>query len=84
MSEETLPLSERLLLTLHNLCATYPDMAKKTDELAQILRIDMNEVDSILSRHESEGYAKSFIDDEGNKRFYLTGVGIIKICSLFT
>jgi len=37
LSEYDLPLSERLLITLHNLCATNGDMAKKSDELVQIL-----------------------------------------------
>lgn len=69
---------------MHNLCATYPDMAKKADELAQVLQIDLGEVDNILGKHESEGYATSFTDNEGNKRYYLTGVGIIRVCSLFT
>lgn len=84
MSEKGLPISERLLLALHNLCATHPDMAKKPDELAQVLQIDRNEVVSHLNKHETEGYAKSFTDNEGNKRYYLTGTGIIKVCSVFT
>jgi len=71
-------------MILHNLCATDPTMAKKTDELAQVLQIDRNEVDNLLNRHEEAGYAKSFTDNEGNKRYYLTGIGIIKVCSVFT
>jgi len=84
LSEENLPLSEKLLLTLHNLCAIHPEKAKKTNELAQILQVDIGQIDSILGKQESEGYAKSFMDEEGNKRYYLTGTGIIKVCSLFT
>lgn len=84
MGEKGLPISERLLLILHNLCATDPSMAKKSEELAQILQIDKNEADNILSKHELEGYAKSFTDNEGNKRYYLTGTGIIKVCTIFT
>jgi len=84
LSEKNLPVSERLLLILHNLCATDPSMAKKPDELAQMLQMNTNEVDNLLNRHESEGYAKSFTDNEGNKRYYLTGIGIIKVCTVFT
>jgi DNA-binding MarR family transcriptional regulator len=84
LSEKDLPVSERLLLILHNLCATDSSMAKKSDELAQVLQIDTSEVDNLLKRHESEGYAKSFTDNEGNKRYYLTSIGIIKVCSVFT
>jgi len=59
-------------------------MAKKPDELAQVLQTNVNEVNQILDRYESEGYTISFIDNEGNRRHYLTGVGIIRACSFFT
>ena len=84
MSDKSLPISERLLMTLHNLCATVPSMAKKSDELAQILQIDRNVVDNLLNKHESEGYATSFTDNEGHRRYYLTGIGVIKVCTIFT
>ena len=84
MSEENLPLSERVLLILHNLCAANQMMAKKSDELAQVLQSDVNEVNQILDGHESKGYTLSFTDNEGNRRHYLTGVGIIRVCSFFT
>jgi hypothetical protein len=84
LSEKALPVSEKLLMVLHNMCATDPRMARKSDELAQFLQIDRNEVDNLLNRHESEGYAKSFTDNEGNKRYYLTGIGVIRVCSVFT
>lgn len=84
LDEKDLPLPEKLLLLLHNLCAIRPDKAKKSDEVARVLQLDIGEVDGILSKHEAEGYAKSFTDSEGNRRYYLTGIGIIKVCSLFT
>jgi hypothetical protein len=37
-----------------------------------------------LDRYKSEGFAESFVDNEGKKWYYLTGRGIIKVCSLFT
>lgn len=84
MDEDSLQISERLLVILHNLCATNAGRARKSDELARVLRVDRNEVDSLLNQYESEGYAGSLTDDEGNKRYYLTGIGIIRVCSVFT
>lgn len=81
---EELPLSEKILQTLHNLCATAPDLARRSEELAQVLQLDLGEVERILDAYSSEGYAQSFTDNEGKKRYYLTGTGIIKVCSLFT
>jgi hypothetical protein len=81
---EELPLSEKILQTLHNLCATAPDLARRSEEVAQVLQIDINELERILDGYKSEGFAQSFTDNEGKKRYYLTGSGIIKVCALFT
>jgi len=81
---EDVPLRERLLQTLHNLCATTPELARRSEELAQVFQISLEEVENILNGCESEGYTKSFVDSEGKKRYYLTGTGIIKVCSIFT
>jgi hypothetical protein len=84
LNEYDLPLSERLLITMHNLCATSGDMAKKSEELAQILQTGIDEVNQNLDRHVSDGYLVAFNDNEGNRRFYLTNTGIIRVCSLFS
>lgn len=84
MAEEKLSPSDRTLLILHNLCATQEGMAKKSDELAHILKRDINEINQILRKHECDGYVKSFADSEGNTKYYLTNVGIIRVCSIFT
>jgi DNA-binding MarR family transcriptional regulator len=81
---EELPISEKILQTLHNLCATAPDLARKSEELAQFLQLDVAEVERILDNYGLEGYVKSFTDDQGKKWYYLTGTGIIKVCALFT
>jgi hypothetical protein len=81
---EGLPLSEKILQTLHNLCATAPDLARRSEELAQVLQIDINELERILDDYKCQGFAESFVDNEGKKRYYLTGSGIIKICAIFT
>ena len=81
---QELPLSEKILQTLHNLCATAPDLARKSEELSQVMSIDISELDKILDNFQAEGFALSFTDNEGKKRYYLTGSGIIKVCALFT
>jgi DNA-binding PadR family transcriptional regulator len=81
---EELPLSERILQTLHNLCATAPELARRSEELSQVLQIDINELEKILDEYKKQGFAQSYVDNEGKKRYYLTGSGIIKVCALFT
>ena len=81
---EELPLPEKILQTLHNLCATAPDLARRSEELSQIMQIDTNELERILDNYKREGFAESFTDNEGKNRYYLTGSGIIKICAIFT
>lgn len=81
---EELPIAEKILQTLHNLCATAPDLARRSDELSQILQIDMGEVERILDNYKAEGFVERFTDNEGKNRYYVTGPGIIKVCALFT
>jgi hypothetical protein len=84
MLREEIPLSEKILQTLHNLCATAPDLARRSEELAQVLQLNITEIERILDGYGFEGYVESFADNEGKKRYYLTGSGIIKVCALFT
>lgn len=79
-----LPISEKILQTLHNLCATAPNLARKSDELAQILQLDTIEIERVLDGYSCEGYVESFVDGKGKRWYYLTGRGIIKVCALFT
>jgi predicted transcriptional regulator len=81
---EELPFPEKVLQTLHNLCATAADLARRSEEIAGILQHDQGEIENILDKYKSEGFAESFLDNEGKKRYYVTGRGIIKVCSLFT
>jgi hypothetical protein len=81
---DELPFPDKVLQTLHNLCATAADLAKRSEEVARILQHDPGEIERILDDYKNRGFAESFYDNEGKKRFYLTGRGIIKVCSLFT
>jgi predicted transcriptional regulator len=81
---DELPFPEKVLQTLHNLCATAADLAKRGEEVARILQRDPGEIEGILDDFKNRGFAESFYDNEGKKRFYLTCKGIIKVCSQFT
>ncbi len=81
---EEIPMPEKILQTLHNLCATAPDLARRSEELSQVLQIALNEVEKVLDNYKAEGFVDSFADSEGKKRYYVTGSGIIKVCALFT
>jgi DNA-binding PadR family transcriptional regulator len=81
---EDLPFPDKVLQTLHNLCATAPDLARRSEDLSRLLQVDQGEIENILDKYKSEGFADSFYDNEGKKRYYLNGRGIIKVCSLFT
>ncbi len=81
---EELPFPEKVIQTLHNLCATAPDLARRGEEVARILQRDQGEIEGILDKFKSEGFIESFVDNEQKKRYYVTGKGIIKVCSLFT
>ncbi|MBS7659201.1 MAG: hypothetical protein QXT06_02465 [Candidatus Bathyarchaeia archaeon] len=82
--KEELPLSEKILQMLHNLCAAAPGLAKKSEELAQIMQIDKGEIERILDAFCKEGYVEAFSDSNGKRLYYLTGKGIIKVCAFFT
>ncbi len=84
MSDFDFSPQEKVLMALHNLCAVYKDSAKNPGELATSLDISIEETDRILGKYESEGYTRSYVDKQGNRRFYLTSAGIIRICSYFS
>ena len=81
---EELPFPDKVLQTLHNLCATAPDLARRGEEVARILQHDQGEIEGILDKYKTEGFVENFFDNEGKKRYYVTPRGIIKVCSLFT
>ena len=68
---EELPLSEKILQTLHNLCATAPELSRRGEELSLVLQSDTNEVERTLDNYKQEGFVESFSDNEGKKRYYV-------------
>ena len=84
MAIEDIPLSDRLLLVMHNLGLVRHEAARTGNELAEFLQMDVKNVGEILDRHETYGFVRSYLDPGGAKKYYLTGIGIIKVCSSFT
>jgi hypothetical protein len=81
---EDLPFPDKVLQTLHNLCATAVSLARPGNDVANVMQRDTFEIESILDNYKNEGFAENFIDSEGRKRYYLNARGIVKVCSLFT
>jgi hypothetical protein len=84
MYEDEMPLSDRVLLTMHNLCLVRPEIAKTGEEIARAIQLSVDHVLSTLHGQEADGYVKSHVETDGAKKFYLTGSGILKVCSSFS
>lgn len=84
MVEDKLSISERLLLIMHNLGLVRPELAKPAPELIANALSTAENIPETFAKHEAEGYIASILDREGNRRYYLTPRGILKVCSSFT
>ncbi|MEM2841686.1 MAG: hypothetical protein QW201_00020 [Thermoproteota archaeon] len=73
-----------ILLQLHNMAAVDPDKAVEAKDVAKILMMKIEESTSRLVDLAKRGYVAFLQDDVGNKRFHLTGLGMIKVASLFS
>lgn len=80
LSEYDPPWSERLLICLPDHSATGSNIARQSEEFAEILQMSVKEVNQDLDQHVSGGYAAFFHDNEGNRRFYPTNTGITRFC----
>jgi hypothetical protein len=74
----------RILLQLHNLAAVDPGKAVEAEDVAKLLMIKPEELTYRLFDLVSKGYVASFQDKVGKRKFHLTGLGVIKIESLFS
>ncbi len=74
----------KILLQLHNMAAVRPDKAVKVEDVAKTLTIRIEELISRLAELVRGGYVISLRDEAGNQRFHLTGLGMIKVASLFS
>jgi hypothetical protein len=48
---DELPFPDKVLQTLHNLCATAADLARRGEEVARLLQKDPSEIESILDKY---------------------------------
>jgi hypothetical protein len=81
---EGYPEELRVLVLLHVLGATDRQRAILRRELLSVLRISVEKLRVLLQRLVDLGYLEAFRDSYRRLRYYLTGQGIIKACSLFS
>ena len=74
----------KLLMIMHNTSAVRPENARSTDDLSKLIQISEDDILIILNDFEKDGYLESVTDQNANRKFYLTGKGILKVCSYFT
>ena len=84
MVEDRLLPQDRPLVMLHNLGIVEARVAKNLNELARLLLTNTEELKTVLSNHEKAGYVRSLVKETGDRFYYLTGLGILKVCSSFS
>ncbi len=78
------PLADRILHVLHNLAAVSPDNAKTVPELVQVTQEPGGQIQDLLENQEASGHVKSITDERSERRYYLTGLGILRAASMLT
>jgi len=84
MVEDKLGPEDKPLLYMHNLGAVSAKRAKRLSELAAILALSVEELKRLLGRSEEQGYVESTVLEGGEKAYYLSPKGIIKVCACFS
>jgi hypothetical protein len=73
-----------VLHTLHNLAAVNPDNARTLADLAQLTQESTDKIHDLLKTEEAVGHVKSLSDDRKERRYYVTGLGILRAVSMLT
>jgi len=81
---ESLGEDEKILLLMHNLSLVNREIAWTSLEMAKNTSVSENDLISTLKHLEARGYIRSFSEADGARKYYLTGMGIIKISTEFT
>lgn len=81
---EEYPAEIRILLLLHILGAVDNENAKRPAELADMLGIGVTRLHGLLQKLFGSGYVMFFRDNLRRLRYFLTKLGIIKVCSAFS
>jgi glycogen(starch) synthase len=83
MSEE-FPEDLRILLLMHILGVIDRENAKRPAELAELLGMSVVRLHGLLQKLLDSGYVAYYRDDLRRLRYFLTKLGIVKVCSAFS
>ncbi|HML03816.1 MAG TPA: glycosyltransferase family 4 protein [Candidatus Bathyarchaeia archaeon] len=81
---EEYPETMRILLLLHILCAVDETNAKRPVELEEMLGMSINRLNVLLQSLLESGHVAFFRDSLRRVRYFLTKLGILKVCSTFS
>jgi glycosyltransferase involved in cell wall biosynthesis len=81
---EEYPEEMRILLLMHILGALDKEDAKRPAELAELLGIGVVRLHGLLQKLLDSGYVTRYRDDLRRLRYFLTKLGIVKVCSAFS
>jgi predicted transcriptional regulator len=73
----------KVMLSLHNLGVVKEEVAKTPDQLASTLNMNFDDVKRALETLSTESYVGK-IPCGNNHAYFLTGKGIVTVCSMFT
>jgi len=73
----------KVMLSLHNLGVVKEEVARTPDQLANTLDMNFEDVQRALETLSSESYVGK-VSRENNHAYFLTGKGIVTVCSMFT
>jgi predicted transcriptional regulator len=78
------PEEVKILLLMHIIGAVNEENAKRPAELAELLEMDVAKVHDLLRKLLVSGYVVRFKDSLRRFRYYLSRLGIVKVCSVFS
>jgi len=78
-----LPEEFKVLSMMHNIGAITPERSLTADELSQWTGIDVSTVNAYLHKLREGGYVE-FIEISGIKKYHVTGIGIMKVLTLYS
>ena len=84
MDQDKMSPPNRLLIIMHNTSAVRPENSRSVEGLSKLVQSSEEEILTMLNDFEKAGYLESIIDHSDIRKFYLTGKGILKVCSYFT
>jgi DNA-binding IclR family transcriptional regulator len=73
-----------VLAYLHNMGYLGADRAVSVRDLSRALGMDESVLERILQEHVENGYVEYVSRSLGENLYYLTGKGVIRVCSIYT